>query len=367
MRTAVVTIIVLAAMVPGALARPALACHARTERHASRPAAPPTLVNVVSRDTADKGSVPLGSTVGRRIEVRNVTDRPVLLSVASKSCECMEPAADPPTIEPGQTSVLTFAVPAVASAERQVYTTVFKAIARGDAGETFTQEIVVRVRYTTDFEFVVKPNRLDLTAVQRCQLDAPLYLQSLAPDGLVPASPASPWTDVALVAEEEPALEDDGEVSVWALHLRGSPLEAGFRRGEAVFEVRGARAPNVTIPVSIRVLERWQAVPPGVVWRAGSDDPVAVSISLRDRCAASAVGRPAGLRASPGVEGVTGRLVLEDDRMVVTVTVDPGSARAPAVGCLEVLDAADRVVGRIPIVLYAPTDAPAGAPRRAGR
>lgn len=313
--------------------------------------APPTLVKVVSRDEDDKGSVPLGAAVGRRIVVRNVWDRPVRLTVASKSCECMDPMADPPTIEPGQTSVLTFQVAAVGTADQQEYTTVFKASADAGDGKTLTQRIVARVRYTTEFEFVVKPRRVDATAVQGCPFEAPIYLQFVARDRFSPAEPALPWPGLMLEPDPQPTLE--GENAVWILRLRGTAMEGGLLRGILSFQVRGARDSRVEIPAAVHVQDRWQAVPPGVVWRAGTGDSPSVTVRLRDRCPTSTVGRPSHACLEPRMPGVRWLLLHDDGAATVRIEVDPAAVRPPGVGTLLLRDDADRIVGRVPIVLYA--------------
>jgi hypothetical protein len=310
------------------------------------------LVEVVSRDEEDKGIVPLGEHVGRRVVIRNISEWPVRMTVASKSCPCMNPRADPERVPAGQTTTLWFEIAALGTQEQQHYTTTFKAVAEA-GGRRLTQEVIAGLRYSTAFEYVVKPGRLNLATHQDEPIDARVFLQFVERDQYRPEKCESPWPCLSAQPEDSPIVE--GENASWPVHVRGTFDTIGVQSGMLKFAVGGAKASGVEVPITVRVLPRWTAAPPGVVLDLRSAQGVVRTRLVLRELGPDPHGGCPRLRLTCNSPGVTGQVVDAQGEAAAQIDVDTSRASGPSVTTFELLDQRGRIVGEVPVVLYRPS------------
>lgn len=330
----------------------------------SSPAGPPdasprvldrsaSIVEVVSHDAEDKGSVPVSQPVSRRIVVRNISASPIRVRVQSKSCGCLSPTVTPELVQPDGSCTLVFGVAAAVTPNQQKYTVVFRAVEEIEGASSHRmQDIIAGLRYTTDAQYLIRPSRLYLEVTQGEQAQAAVFLQSLMKEALRPREATSTIAGLSVVPDEAPVQE--GINSVWPLRVRGTPESLGLHRGLARLTVEGAKNAEVDVPIVLRVSPRWRASPPGIVadLRA-SGQSITRRVSLVD---SQSGGRLAQVRFAGSSAGVTAKLeTTAEGTYGLTVTIDVRAVPAPATDTLELFDEDGRVVGLVPVVVYKPT------------
>lgn len=324
---------------------------------ASQPDPPPildrsaSLVEVVSKDAEDKGAVPAGTSVSRRITLRNVSTSPVRIEVHRRSCACLAPAVEPDRIEPGQSASLTFGVVAPAAPGQHVYSVTFKAIEEIEGDARRVQEVHASLRHTSSFVCGVRPKRLAITAIQGERFEAPLFVQSLADTEVRPDSCRCSF-EFLTVSTDDAAMTRDGTSVVWRAVAQGVAVEPGLFDGVIRLAAEGEKAPIADVPTTIRVLPQWRAGPPGVAvnWNVVPPAPVEHVLPVRNRLGH---GRIETLSIADPGQGVAARLEQADnDRTVIVVTLSPAELRPPLTTSVRLLDAHGRIVGVVPVAVY---------------
>ncbi|MFN7021394.1 MAG: DUF1573 domain-containing protein [Phycisphaerales bacterium] len=306
---------------------------------------------MVSRDAEDKGTVPAGTSVSRRITLRNVSTSPVRIEVHRRSCACLAPVVEPDRIEPGQTASLTFGAVAAAAPGQHVYSVTFKAIEEIDGDARRVQSVHASLRHTSSFVCVVRPKRLAITAIQGERFEAPLFVQSLADTEVRPDHCGCSF-EFLTVSTDDAALTRDGTSVVWRAVAQGIAAEPGLFDGVIRLAAAGVDAPISDVPTTIRVLPQWQASPPGVAvnWNVVPPAPVEHVLQARNRLGH---GRIESLTIVEPGRGVAARLEHADnDHAVIVVTLSPADLRPPLTASVRLLDAEGRVVGVVPVVVY---------------
>lgn len=315
-----------------------------------------SIVEVVSHDAEDKGSVPMNQPVSRRIVVRNISVSPIRIIVHAKSCGCLNPTMTPELVQPGETSTLVFGVAAAVTPNQQKYTVAFRAVEEIEGASSHrTQDVIAGLRYTTDAQYLIRPSRLYLEVTQGEPIQAALFLQSLAEEGLRPREVTSTIAALSVAPDRAPVHE--GINSVWPLRISGRPESPGLHHGIVRLVMEGAKNAEVDVPIVLRVLPRWRASPPGVVadlQHAGQT--ITRRVSLTD---SRSGGGLAGVRQTGLSAGISAKLeAAAEGTYGLVVSIDARAVSGPATDSLEVFDQNGRVVGVVPVVLYKATTQP---------
>lgn len=345
--------VAVAALVGGAAAR-----QAQPPAGAASKAAPP-LVRLNEDEEADRGLVRIGEPVVRRVTLENVCGAEVGLRVVGTSCPCTVARLGQATLRPKESTWLELETTAAEVGSQQRYTALVEATVTDSVGlVTQRQPVSVAIAYTPDILAVVEPRFVALTAVPGEPATIDLLVRRL--DGkradVERVLPPGEWVRLKSVSRSK---EDPN----WAVLTLESATDAlGIHHGLMDVQVLGEPKARNQVQVSLRVLPRLIADPPGIVWRenSGSWGARTRTVQLSVNRLAHASPPPASARLSAGSTAVGVSAVTQTkqgaDRWTVTVSLDPavftGAEVSHGSRQVDVLDAQGGVLCVLPVLWF---------------
>lgn len=228
-----------------------------------------TLLKVASADAEDKGVVPAGSFVGRRIVFTNVSGRRLDVRVSATSCSCVSAKFSQSSVGPAESTTLTCEAPAAPVLGAQQQNVSFEV---WDPATNQRQERgIILLRYTPDVMVQATPEIVNLTAVVGETASAEVIVAH-SPDLAFDAKtlkPVNPWLKIQLGDTLPPTWRPD----LKAERLRLSAV------GDSIGVLTTFVSPNAqrSKEVQPQILVRLTVLPSIVA------DPPAIMLSAREK------------------------------------------------------------------------------------
>jgi hypothetical protein len=306
---------------------------------------------VVAADPEHRGLVPPLSPVRRSVTLENRGDSDVAIEVASKTCGCLDVSLDRLSMAPGERASVVVGVFSLPEPGLQRHAATIRA--RWSDGDVERSErIEVRLSYASDVELVVMPKAAAVAIVEGERGHFDVYVRAAeegAKPGLAIGACSLPGWTVRLVRDDK--LKPD--VQRW--RVSGPSAGVGYHDGAVTLFHEGADQPAVTVPVRVRVLSAYRAVPGGAAFALPGDDRGEGQVCVLNLFPRSST-LPVPARVELDAEGVGVEATLAQGEQGFSVLVrlreDP---HRPSIGSCRarVLDADARVLLDFPIVWYA--------------
>lgn len=308
-------------------------------------------LRVESADPEHAGLFEPGDRVRREVVFSNALNTTVTLEVLQKTCGCLEAGFESAAVAPGGIVRLVLASAAVPQPGEQAHAVTFRATwtqdgaARSETGRVF-------LRYESDIEFIIRPEGLSTVGYDGATASAELWLRFANEDAAeapVVVDPECTLPGWKLTSLRDPALPE----GVVRLVASGPAAGIGVHSGMVRWRSTPEGAWTKEIPIRVRVIAPWKAVPSGVVHNTAHDDgPARWTIRIEDR--ASSGRSAASVRFDPPAPGYAARLSHDNGAtaVVIEVTGEPPEAGVGA-SVAEVLDAEGAVLVRIPVIRHA--------------
>lgn len=299
----------------------------------------PEFLTVVSGTPADLGVLAENTDVERRVTFRNLSSKPVLASIAAKSCGCVSASIEPEIVEPGETCVLscsTRVLPAVEPQFQQV-------VASFDlAGEPAPSEVTMSMSWSTSLgTSKALPASIRRRVVTGSHIDVDLYLRTTQGP---PAFGAIEDVSTTIVeAESLEVRQVSRQTAVVPIRLR--PAQSGAAHGAVEVRWKHREEPTV-VAVQVDPIDAVSASPPGMVLPLGKITRV-IRLDLAGRGSQSGTPVRAALRLiSPGPAPRIEEIKVDRTSLEVRGIDCPST---PGSGRIEVFDAGGSLIASVPL------------------
>lgn len=305
-------------------------------------------LKVVSADREDKGVVPVGVTVHRRVTFVNTASYPVVPRVVSKTCGCASVKFEPETVKPNESATLLAEVAPAAILGPQTHGVTFEVYRPAEEGrpEESLERGVIAIRYTADLTVQAIPEQLTLE-VPVGETRSATFVVANSGGAAIDLTTLRGDTDsvrCALTAQL-PKSWREGEVGT-----QFTVTAKGERIGNAMHVVspNGSRAAEVLPRVFVRVLTTpaVRFTPSAVTVDALQSSKELVMVRV-----GASITKDTQLVVRTTVPWASARFEGDQQEGRIVLTVD---AKAPVrSGCeVEVVNPSGVVLGRVPVTVW---------------
>lgn len=248
-------------------------CAGRNESTSSATISETALVELRSAPFLNVGRVPYGGQAGRTIEVVNVSDDPVEIAVAGRSCGCIEYEVPDEPIAPGATATIRFGL--VVNGETKPVTHGVTIRAASTSNPERVQILQAGFSYAPETEFEVLPTQMSIEAVAGEAFTRSIYVHPRVKSDLQVLDARTSCAELSII--DRGTIERSG-----ALYVTFSGLyDHGGREREYVeLQTNSERFGQMRIPLYIHVHDRVVATPSSAVFLWPAQDVVEIPIHV---------------------------------------------------------------------------------------
>lgn len=323
------------------------------DRRTPQPEKEPVLVVLHEEEPEDRGAVPVGAPVTRRVMLDNTSAGPVRLRVVGTSCPCTTASLASSQLQAGERTSLTLALTASEVNGRQTYTAEVEAAPLSPAGAK-KQHIRVAISYMPDIEVQVLPRSVTIYASTRRPGTFDLYVRRFDSKEVEIDEVVLPgdWLRVKAI------LPNPGAPAQRIVRLESADTNDTDRLGMIEVRVRGEGDSHHRLPVRVRTDAILRAEPPALIFTEKHEKfvPARRTLSLHAHPEGAGSDRPATARLSEGATFASLGAVAEraPGLWEVEVKAIPTPAGAPPHGreVIELLDDSGRVLHRVPVLWF---------------
>ncbi|MFN7021844.1 MAG: DUF1573 domain-containing protein [Phycisphaerales bacterium] len=287
--------------------------------------APLVVVDTDGSDGEDRGFVPVGSRVRRVVRFANRSGTALVLSVAEKSCTCVDATIEPAELGPGEAAALRMSAVVQGGIGRQRHGVVVRAATK--SGEQ-SQRLSCPFSYTPDRVFESSPAFIDRIVVAGAPFRADVFIARLTPGEIEFTQPRVSVPGVRVL----PQRRVDENPGLTLFMLSGSICHAGTVVEKFTVNTNSAKRPSISVPLHLTVLHPLRAEPPGVLEHGDGSSSASDSVTIRTvrlmpRSTESDLDlKPALATIDPPVKGCSATLdELDGGRLLITCPAIPSS------------------------------------------
>lgn len=314
------------------------------------------LVNVLEDEPADRGLIPIGQLVARRVGIENIAGVGLKLRVVGTSCPCAIAKLGAEFLAPGDSTKLELATTAESVGSKQWYTADVEVTEQSaEQGIPRRERFRVSIGYLPDVQAVVFPHMVTMYSVSGRKEEFELVVRRLDGRAVSVADVNLPgeWLRVSRV---QPSVEDARQQIITLAPATAVP---GIYRGIISVKVDGEEAAANRLDASLRVEPEWVTLPAGIVWRETDRGwPAEARVRIRSRKGTARAAGPFSARITdpcPLLKSVS----IEQDAaadagyvLVARLSVIESQSITHGSSMIDVVDSQGAVVLQVPIVWF---------------
>lgn len=294
------------------------------------------LIRVVEVDAEDRGLIPPGSPVERKVHLVNQSKSVLQVRLIQKTCGCVSFSLEHDRIGVGEFTEVKVGTTAVQDIGPQRHGAELEVSRLAADGTTSDPErITVFYQYTPDLAYTVVPDRILIDVVQGTEFRSTAFVHRFAADHLKVLAATCSIGGVHLGK----AQASDNHPDVLKVPISGSTPALGLRVGRVDITLDDKQNPKVIIPIAIRTVAAISVEPAAIVCNRSELREV-YAFTIRPRpgheaaiqgISASASGTDCGVEIDP---------VAKDGSRVLRVRLDRAEVQATGSLKLELRSAA---------------------------